>query len=99
MHGRKITEQEYAFKKTVMKTPAIKVLDGNTKVDDPFLKIAPNTYRWFVLIPKELISELNWNKIFRTAHKARMIKIAGVQENPEYQNYDLANGSLLFAFK
>jgi hypothetical protein len=100
MQGRKITAKEFHHKKLgTKKTAAVKVLSGKTIIDDPFLKIPANTYRWFVLVPAELLQELNWNQIFRTAYRNRMMKIGAVQEKLEYTNYDLANGSVLFAFK
>jgi hypothetical protein len=100
MQGRKITAKEFHHKKpATKKTATVKVLSGKTIIDDPFLKIPANTYRWFVLVPAELLQELNWNQVFRVAYKNRMIKTGAVQEKLEYDNFDLQSGAVLFAFK
>ena len=100
--GRKITERKYNKKTVAAKEPIVRVFSGRIKIEEPFFKIEANVYKWYVLVPKELLSTFKWNQIFRVAYKKRMIKRAEIalpQENLDYTSYDLENGSVLFAFK
>lgn len=71
-----------------IKTPVVKVINGKAKITEPLFTIEAGIYKWFVLVPAELLSDFNWVRIFRRANK-----------NTQYTSYDLANGSVLFAFK
>lgn len=87
---KKITAQEFNVVSSVrpIKTPVVKVISGKAKIVEPLFSIDSGIYKYFVLVPAELLSDFNWIRIFQRANK-----------NANYTSYDLANGSVLFAFK
>lgn len=104
MKLRKITVQEYncatVARTTKHATPAVKVFNGSTKIVDRLFTINAGTYKWLILVPHELLSDLNWNEIFRRGLKNKAIRNGDTTPvKVNYTTYITENDGVLFAFK